>query len=782
MSGIELWQMARDWLVKLSVLPENSPALAPSARVYDLALALQDGTVLCKTLNKMIPGSVEQVHAKPEKQFLKMQNINSFLQACPNFGIKSGDLFTADELYYASNFQKVIACLSLISRSNQAKLSGTPGFPTGKAKDTANDGDEDMYQSLEDLVGQSISFQESNNANKSAAFDPDEEEEEDVYGSIRNVIQEDEDVYSDVLYKGGKQDDIYATVTDKEDKRNHVLSEIFETEKNYVDVLKVIAGNFMNSLKDSKLSKTDLKTIFSNVDELLVVHQELLSAMEKQMASKTGRSMSAPFQISIAKMKVYGQFCCEIPDAIKKLKELMLIQKFGKILDQAKLTSGQRFHLKDLLNVPMQRVLKYPLLIKELFNSTPDSHPDKKKLLETQSAVKELAVHINTTKKEHDSIIHVTNVIKKYPSKLPSMESLAPLSKDGDLKYKDDPKNKLKDTYLFLFQKGIIWCKNQKNFQFADFLELTEKMEVNDVPFWDLHKEEQQGKYTFAWSLKTSNKEYWFAAKSQPYKRQWMSAMSNAIDAKKESMGIKPETNTRGTPPESTKKDAKKSNKSAPNSGKKAAQVPSKGYEDWKPLNVNAPKEEKAEKTSFARGGDEGWFGGKILRQKAEKLLESCPDGTYLVRESHTRPGDYSLSVKYNNEVKHIKINREGKLYDLASDAKSFPSIQELVEHFQSHSLNRHFPGMETTLAIPFKDTIGRTNRGSLFGQEKAVGIGRARSRFAYQAKSRDELTFERGIEIIVLSTDDQDPGWWKGQLPDLTIGMFPANYVQQMF
>jgi hypothetical protein len=39
--------MARDWLKSLKVLPEDSPALEGKARVYDLALALQDGTVLC---------------------------------------------------------------------------------------------------------------------------------------------------------------------------------------------------------------------------------------------------------------------------------------------------------------------------------------------------------------------------------------------------------------------------------------------------------------------------------------------------------------------------------------------------------------------------------------------------------------------------------------------------------------------------------------------------------------------------------------------------------------
>lgn len=35
-----------------------------------------------------------------------------------------------------------------------------------------------------------------------------------------------------------------------------------------------------------------------------------------------------------------------------------------QIIGEAKQESKQRFGLKDLLNVPMQRILKYPLLLK----------------------------------------------------------------------------------------------------------------------------------------------------------------------------------------------------------------------------------------------------------------------------------------------------------------------------------------------------------------------------------------------------------------------------------
>lgn len=58
-------------------------------------------------------------------------------------------------------------------------------------------------------------------------------------------------------------------------------------------------------------------------------------------------------------------------------------------------------------------------------------------------------------------------------------------------------------------------------------------------------------------------------------------------------------------------------------------------------------------------------------------------------------------------------------LIRLASDR-----LQDLVNHFQQHSLNRHFPGMETTLAIPFRDAISRGTSNSA-GSNSCVGSER---------------------------------------------------------
>ena len=32
-------------------------------------------------------------------------------------------------------------------------------------------------------------------------------------------------------------------------------------------------------------------------------------------------------------------------------------------------------------------------------------------------------------------------------------------------------------------------------------------------------------------------------------------------------------------------------------------------------------------------------------------------------------------------------------------------------------------------------------------------------------ARNPDELTFDRGAELIITSTDQADPGWWRGRL-----------------
>lgn len=59
-------------------------------------------------------------------------------------------------------------------------------------------------------------------------------------------------------------------------------------------------------------------------------------------------------------------------------------------------------NLGSFLIKPVQRVMRYPLLLMELLSATPESHPDKAPLTAAVLAVKEINVNINEYKRRKD--------------------------------------------------------------------------------------------------------------------------------------------------------------------------------------------------------------------------------------------------------------------------------------------------------------------------------------------------------------------------------------------
>lgn len=49
--------------------------------------------------------------------------------------------------------------------------------------------------------------------------------------------------------------------------------------------------------------------------------------------------------------------------------------------------------------------------------------------------------------------------------------------------------------------------------------------------------------------------------------------------------------------------------------------------------------------------------------------------------------------------------------------------------------------------------------------------------RYSYKAQNDDELTLKKGDIITLVSKDQQDAGWWKGELNGV-VGVFPDNFV----
>lgn len=78
------------------------------------------------------------------------------------------------------------------------------------------------------------------------------------------------------------------------------------------------------------------------------------------------------------------------------------------------------------------------------------------------------------------------------------------------------------------------------------------------------------------------------------------------------------------------------------------------------------------------------WFFGKIKRADAEKklLAPGSPSGTYLIRDSETMPGNYSLSIRDGDSVRHYRIRKLDNGGYYITTRAPFASLPELVEHY----------------------------------------------------------------------------------------------------
>ncbi|XP_007935814.1 tyrosine-protein kinase ABL2 [Orycteropus afer afer] len=117
------------------------------------------------------------------------------------------------------------------------------------------------------------------------------------------------------------------------------------------------------------------------------------------------------------------------------------------------------------------------------------------------------------------------------------------------------------------------------------------------------------------------------------------------------------------------------------------SEVRSKNGQGWVPSNYITPVN-SLEKHS--------WYHGPVSRSAAEYLLSSLINGSFLVRESESSPGQLSISLRYEGRVYHYRINTttDGKVYVTAESR--FSTLAELVHHHSTVA-----DGLVTTLHYP---------------------------------------------------------------------------------
>eukprot|EP00052_Salpingoeca_macrocollata_P001091 m.23829 g.23829 ORF g.23829 m.23829 type:complete len:677 (-) comp11095_c0_seq1:50-2080(-) len=108
----------------------------------------------------------------------------------------------------------------------------------------------------------------------------------------------------------------------------------------------------------------------------------------------------------------------------------------------------------------------------------------------------------------------------------------------------------------------------------------------------------------------------------------------------------------------------------------------------------------------------EPWYHGKISRPEAAALLRMAnQEGCFLVRDSESKAGEYSLSVSHGESLRHYHIKYQDGMYFI-HERHRFPDITQLIEY---HKLNSG--GLVTRLRKSVNDLNAPVTSG--LGHEK---------------------------------------------------------------
>lgn len=101
---------------------------------------------------------------------------------------------------------------------------------------------------------------------------------------------------------------------------------------------------------------------------------------------------------------------------------------------------------------------------------------------------------------------------------------------------------------------------------------------------------------------------------------------------------------------------------------------------------------------------DRPWYYGSITRNVCDNLLNQFGhDGDFLIRDSETNVGDYSVSLKAPGRNKHFRVHVEGALYCIGQ--RKFHTLDQLVDHYQRAPIYTNKQGEKLYLVRPLPKT-----------------------------------------------------------------------------
>ncbi|XP_057876782.1 rho guanine nucleotide exchange factor TIAM2 isoform X2 [Melospiza georgiana] len=201
------------------------------------------------------------------------------------------------------------------------------------------------------------------------------------------------------------------------DRLRKVIQELMDTEKSYVKDLSCLFELYLEPLqKETFLTQDEMESLFGSLPEMLEFQKVFLETLEDGISSSSDFntletpsqfrkllfSLGGSFLYYADHFKLYSGFCANHIKVQKVLERAKTDSAFKTFLDARNPTKQHSSTLESYLIKPVQRVLKYPLLLKELVSLTDNESEEHYHLTEALKAMEKVASHINEMQKIYE--------------------------------------------------------------------------------------------------------------------------------------------------------------------------------------------------------------------------------------------------------------------------------------------------------------------------------------------------------------------------------------------
>ncbi|XP_014667702.1 PREDICTED: pleckstrin homology domain-containing family G member 3-like, partial [Priapulus caudatus] len=191
-----------------------------------------------------------------------------------------------------------------------------------------------------------------------------------------------------------------------------VVLEILETERAYVNDLQEIIEGYLKCIIDTPevaIKPADVCALFGNIEEIWRFNSELLKDLETHSDDAVEIAKCFP-RHTHGFTDIYTEYCTSYPKSMEVLTKCMNRKGSGNFFRNRQTLLNHGLPLGSYLLKPVQRILKYHLLLKSMLKGYEGEEEGRVAISEGLALMESIGLHINEMKKKHEHAVRVQEI------------------------------------------------------------------------------------------------------------------------------------------------------------------------------------------------------------------------------------------------------------------------------------------------------------------------------------------------------------------------------------